>query len=170
MSDLVLSGSKHPSTTVINAATLYASLGNYSQVARDTGICRQSIMEWANGDRDQSTIWHDALDKARQEISQEILAQNLAIAKRANVEVLDRIEGGDYKHTNDGMVRVPMTGKDLSVVSGIKEDKARVALNQPTAIRGDSDSIKSLQAQFIKLSQSHKNIQDSVCSVQGDDD
>ena len=152
----------HSDTTKIRCAYLYAASGNYSKVARDTKIARKTIHTWAK----DSSVWEEALLKARQEISDELLAQNLAIATAANLQVMDRIDNGDHKVVRDKIIRVPMTGKDLAVVSGIKEDKGRVSMGMVTSIRGDSDSVKSLAAQFAKLSQDHKNIQNTVVSEQ----
>ena len=154
-------------TAKINAAYLYAASGNYSQVARDTNIPRTTIVSWANGD---CAVWVDSLVKARQEISDEILACNLKIVVATNEQVLDRIENGDHKLVktkkaikhDDGSLevsedyelkRVPMPGRDLAVVSGIKEDKARVALGQATSIVGKAESMESLAKVFRKISE-----------------
>ena len=147
----------------IAAAYLYASSGNYSQVARDTNISRTTIMGWAK----DSDVWAESLNKARQEISDELLAQNLAIATAANIQVMDRIENGDCRLTSDGLVRVPMTGKDLAVVSGIKEDKGRVSLGLATSISaGSSATMQQLQAQFEAMAANHKAIQATVIDEQ----
>ena len=146
----------------IAAAYLYASSGNYSQVARDTSINRKTIMNWAA----DSDVWSEALLKARQEISDELLAQNLAIAMAANIQVMDRIDNGDCRLTSDGLVRVPMTGKDLAVVSGIKEDKGRVSLGLATSISSNTSSMADLQAQFERLAANYKAIQATVIDEQ----
>jgi len=124
-------------TAKINAAYLYAACGNYSKVARDTNINRNTIMSWAK----DSVVWVEALGKAQQEISDEILAYNLKIVVKTNEQIIDRIDNGDTVLTKDGkQVRVPMKGRDLAVVSGIKEDKARVALGQATSINVTQDT------------------------------
>ena len=155
----------HTDTTKIRCAYLYASSGNYSQVARDTKIARKTIHTWAK----DSPVWDDALLKARQEISDELLAQNLAIATAANVQVMDRVENGDHKLTKDGVVRLPMTGKDLAVVSGIKEDKGRVSMGLATNVTSNSDSIKEMTALFRKASRDNKLFNESVIATQGKD-
>ncbi len=123
-------------TAKINAACLYAASGNYSKVARDTNIPRQTIMSWAK----DSPVWVDSLSKARQEINDEILAGNLEIVIKTNEQVMDRVEHGDVVLRNGKQVRVPMKGRDLAVVGGIKEDKARVALGQATSISVTQDN------------------------------
>ncbi len=136
-------------TAKINAAYLYAASGNYSKVARDTNIPRQTIMSWAK----DSPVWVDSLSKARQEISDEILASNLEIVIKTNEQVIDRVEYGDVVLRNGKQVRVPMKGRDLAVVGGIKEDKARVALGQATSIVGKAESMDSLANVFRKISE-----------------
>jgi len=149
----------------INAAYLYAASGNYSKVARDTNIPRQTIMSWAK----DSPVWVDSLSKARQEISDEILASNLEIVIKTNEQVIDRVENGDVVLRNGKQFRVPMKGRDLAVVGGIKEDKARVALGQATSIVGKSEDIQALAKQFDQLAQSFKEKQVNVVATQEKD-
>jgi len=149
-------------TAKINAAYLYAASGNYSKVARDTNIPRTTIVSWAK----DSPVWVDSLVKARQEISDEILAYNLEIVIKTNEQVMDRVEHGDVVLRNGKQVRVPMKGRDLAVVGGIKEDKARVALGQATSIVGKSESMQALAKQFDELAQSFKEKQVNVVAVQ----
>ena len=149
-------------TVKINAAYLYAASGNYSQVARDTNISRPTLMGWAKN----SSVWVEALNKARQEISDEILASNLEIVIKTNEQVIDRVEHGDVVLRNGKQVRVPMKGRDLAVVSGIKEDKARVALGQATSIVGKSTDMAALANEFRKLSEQWDEKQARVVAVQ----
>jgi len=150
-------------TAKINAACLYAASGNYSQVARDTNINRKTIMSWAK----DSPVWVEALDKARHEINDEILAGNLKIVVKTNEQIIDRIDNGDTVLDKHGVkVQVPLKGRDLAVISGIKEDKARVALGQATSIVGKSEDIQALAKQFDQLAQSFKEKQVNVVAVQ----
>ncbi len=149
-------------TVKINAAYLYAASGNYSKVARNTNISRPTLMGWAKN----SSVWVEALNKARQEISDEILASNLEIVIKTNEQVIDRVEHGDVVLRNGKQVRVPMKGRDLAVVSGIKEDKARVALGQATSIVGKSTDMTALANEFRKLSEQWDEKQVNVVAVQ----
>jgi len=98
-------------------------------------------------------VWVDSLVKARQEISDEILAYNLEIVIKTNEQIIDRIHNGDTVFDKHGVkVQMPLRGRDLAVISGIKEDKARVALGQATSIVGKSESMASLANVFRKLS------------------
>ena len=144
----------------INAAYLYAVYGNYSKVARDTNINRNTIMTWAR----ESAVWVEAVSKAQQEISDEILAYNLEIVVKTNEQIIDRIDNGDTVLTKDGkQVRVPIKGRDLAVISGIKEDKARVALGQATSITSTQDT-RALAEVCMELSRTMRDHR--VVSVQ----
>ncbi len=155
-------------TAKINAAYLYAASGNYSQVARDTNIPRTTIVSWANGD---CAVWVDSLVKARQEISDEILAQNLAIAIKAGDIVLDRLENGDEKLVWDKekkehvIKRVKPGAYHSMLVSGISQDKARTQQNLPTSISSNLDS-RALAEQCKELSRTMRDHR--VVSVQKD--
>ncbi len=151
----------------INAACLYAASGNYSKVARDTNINRNTIMAWAR----DSSVCVEALSKAQQEISDEILAGNLKLVVKTNEEVMDRVENGDHVLTKGGeVVRVPMKGRDLAVVGGIKEDKVRVALGQATSIVGKAQDYQELAQQFKELSEQWDEKQIDVISVQSQEE
>jgi len=148
-------GIVHPDTTKIRCAYLYAALGNYSEVARQTKIKRTSIMNWAK----DSDVWHEAVDKARQEISDELLAINLENARLAGDELSDRIKNGDHKlvmsRDSDGkyhhIARVPMNGKDLAVVGGINLEKGLLLQSKPTSISATSNSIEQYTKFFTDI-------------------
>ncbi len=162
----------------INAAVLYAHQGSFSQVSRDTGTPRTTLIEWS-----KLELWVDAVVKARHQINDKILAQNLANAISAGDALTDRIENGDQKllkvkraiKHDDGSVEIsedyelraePMKGRDLAVVTGITQDKARVQLNLPTSIQGKSTDMQVLAEEFRKLSQQWNEKQVNVVAVQ----
>lgn len=169
MSEIVLYDDK----TRVDIAQQYAISGNYSKVARDNDIPRTTILGWAK----DSDVWAEALVIARHEITDELLAQNLQIATKANEGVLDRIENGDTKVVNSKdangkyheTIKVPMTGKDMAVVGGIMQDKGRVAMGMATSIQGKSAGLDELAQRFAKIEQDHNNINKSVVSVQDKD-
>ena len=135
----------------INAAVLYAHKGTFSAVARDTGIPRTTLIGWS-----KQALWEDELVKARHQISEHILAQNLQIATKAGERVLDSLKNGDEKlvwdKTKNEYVtkRVKPSGKDSMVISGISQDKARVQLNLPTSILSSQASDAQIKAVMDK--------------------
>ena len=159
----------------INAAVLYAHQGSFSQVSRDTGFPRKTITDWS-----KLELWDEAVAKARHQINDKILAQNLANAIRAGDKLADRIENGDQKllkvkkvtKRDDGSVEItedyelraePMKGRDLAVVTGITQDKARVQMGLATNITASQDT-KSLADAWKELSRTMRDHR--VVSVQ----
>ena len=142
----------------INAAVLYAHQGSFSQVSRDMGFPRKTITDWS-----KLELWDEAVANARHQINDKILAQNLSNAIRAGDELADRIENGDQKllkvkkvtKRDDGSVEIsedyelraePMKGRDLAIVTGITQDKARVQMGLATNITASHDNRAMLEA------------------------
>ena len=162
MSVLVPGGrSEYDDETRRRAVVEYCVLGNISRVAEIINVPRTTIASW------KDTEWWSALyEKTLKEVNDEILANNLRIATESQKHLLDRLERGDVVRTElktneDGEpaiveVRQPVRARDLSVIGGIAQDKARVQLGQPTSISGSSsEAIKGLAAQFEQLSRAH---------------
>ena len=152
----------HSDTTKIRCAYLYASLGNYSQVARDTKINRHSIMTWAR----ESSVWDKALTKAKQEQSDELLAQHMESARLSGIELQDRIVNGDSRWVSGELIKQPMTGRDLAVVNGIQVDKGRTNMGLATSIKGDSKSMQTMIDRFERIERDHQAGRGRVVSVQ----
>ena len=152
----------HSDTTKIRCAYLYASLGNYSQVARDTKINRMTIQTWAKS----SDVWDEALTKARQEQSDELLAQHMESARLSGIELQDRIVNGDSKWVSGELIKQPMTGRDLAVVNGIQVDKGRTNMGLATSIKGDSKSMQTMIDRFERIERDHQAGRGRVVSVQ----
>ncbi len=91
------------------------------------------------------------------------MARNLEIVIKTNEQVIHRVENGDVVLRNGKQVRVPMKGRDLAVVGGIKEDKARVALGQATSISVTQDN-RELAEVWKELSRTMRD--HGVVSVQ----
>ena len=153
----------HTDATKIKCAYLYAHHGCISRVARETKLKRQTIQSWTK----DSTVFNDAVVKARQEISDELLAQNLEAARLSGEQLQDRIVNGDPKLTKDGIVRVPMAGRDLAVVNGIQIDKGRTSMGLATAIKGDTSSTKSILKFLEQIGASYHEQSKRVVAIQG---
>ena len=152
----------HSDETKIRCAYLYASLGNYSQVARDTKINRMTIQTWAKS----SDVWDEALTKARQEQSDELLAQHMESARLSGIELQDRIVNGDSKWVSGELIKQPMTGRDLAVVNGIQVDKGRVNMGLATSVHADSKSMQTMIDRFERIERDHQAGRGRVVSVQ----
>ena len=106
----------------------------------------------------------------------------MANAISAGDELADRIENGDQKllkvkraiKHDDGSVEIsedyelraePMKGRDLAVVTGITQDKARVQMGLATSISSNQDN-RDLAEQCKELSRTMRDHR--VVSVQED--
>ena len=154
MSDLVSAGSKFNNEQRRQVVVEYYIKGNDQAVSYATGISRQTINTW----RLHSDWWDELLGEVRHEIDDQILAQNLQIATKAGENVLNCLENGDEKlvldkKTGEYVIKHVKPGAYQSMlVSGISQDKARVQLNLPTSIQGNTGDMKALANEFAKLS------------------
>lgn len=125
-------------------------------------IPRTTIDGWIKSD------WGvELLVKIRHEKGEEFDANITKLIDSAFEEAQDRVENGDYRVSKDGkLIRVPMGGKELVISGATAYDKRQLHRNQPTAIRGDSNTVQALADEFRKLSADHKAIQNSVVSIQ----
>ncbi len=165
MGELVNGRSKYSDEDRRRAVVEYCVSGLMSKVSECTDIPETTLATWKN----KTDWWDDLVVAVRSEINEQILAQNLANAMKAGDALTDRIENGDQKllkvkrtiKHDDGSVEIsedyelraePMKGRDLAVVTGIVQDKARVQMNLPTSIQGKSPDMRALAEEFKKLS------------------
>jgi len=141
MGKLVKARSKYSDVDRRRAVVEYCVHGLMTKVSEATGIPDTTLATWKNKSH---------------EINDQILAQNLEIATKANERVLDSLENGDEKLVWDKdkgehvIMRVKPTGKDSMVMSGIGQDKARVQLNLPTSITSSQTTDAALKAVMDK--------------------
>lgn len=122
--------------------------GNLTRVSKRLSIPVTTLSDWTRQE------WWEALAaEIRTQVDQRILASNLAIAQRAQDAILERLENGDTRVLANGeRVSQPVSARDLSVIGGIAQDKARVQQNMPTSISGKSATEAALAglADFLK--------------------
>ncbi len=145
-------GSKYTNRDKRMAVVEYCVSGNMLKVSEVTGIPDTTLATWKN----KTDWWDEEVATVRDEINEQILAQNLEIATKAGERVLDSLENGDEKLVWDKdkgkhvIKRVKPSGKDSMVISGISQDKARVQLNLPTSILSSPSSDAQLKAVMDK--------------------
>lgn len=155
MSELVPTGSKYTDAQRLNALRQYAIDGVFTKTSEITGIPERTLNDWGKSD-----WWAEELAKVRAEIQDQHISRYHELTSQSLDLALDGLKSLQGKELKSSDI------KALVVTGATATDKARLLLNQPTSIRGDSDSIKSLTQQFQKLAQDHQNIQNSVVSVQ----
>ena len=170
MGELVNGRSKYSDEDRRRVVVEYCIKGNDKAVAKSTGISRQTVNTW----RLHSEWWDRLVDTVRQEINEQILAQNMEIATKAGERVLDCLENGDEKLVWDKekgehvIKRVKPGVYHSMLVSGISQDKARVQLNLPTQIHAQSvdAQIEAAKNELIEAARSFKERQARVISTQ----
>ena len=174
MGELVQGRSKYSDEERRQAVVEYCVSGLMTKVSDTTGIPNSTLSHW----RTKSDWWDDLVAAVRNEINEQILAQNMEIATKANERVLDCLENGDEKLVWDKtkekhvIKRVRPTGKDSMVMSGISQDKATRGMGLPTQIHAQSADaqIQSFIEEFRQAAQSYREKQAKVVSTQGCDD
>ncbi len=170
MGKLVHSRSKYTDEDRRRAVVEYCVSGNMLKVSKVTGIPDTTLATWKN----KSPWWDDEVATVRDEISEQILAQNLQIATKAGERVLDALENGDEKliwdkNKNKHIIkRVNPSGKDSMVISGIAKDKAARGMGLPTQIHAQAADaqIKAFVEEFREAARSFKEKQARVISTQ----
>ncbi len=151
MSDLVKTGSKYSHEQRMEVAVLYEVSGNAKKVAKDTGISRTTIVGWKGQD-----WWVDVVEQIRAQNTEKALAKYAQMVDKAQDIALEKLPDA--------------SAAQASIIAATATDKARLLQNQPTSIRGESETIGKLVKEFEKLSRDHSNIQNSVVSVQTKND
>ena len=108
MSEMVEQGSKYGDDDRRRAVAEYCATGNVSATSRATSIPRQTIQHWT-----KQAWWDQEVGEVQQQITDQIRAQNMQIATKAGIQVLDRIKNGDTQIVQGEQIRVPMKGREL---------------------------------------------------------
>lgn len=158
MSKLVPSGSKYTDDIRKRAAVEYAVKGNLRAIERDLNIPNQTLNDWK-----KTEWWDEIVGQVRAENQDEHLAMYHEITRKALAKAESAIDGLTGDLTANDI-------KSLVVTGATATDKARLIMNQPTSIKGDSASMQSLADQFKELSKQWTEKQANVVSVQVQDD
>ena len=123
------------------AAAAVVASGSVEGASRQTGIPASTIRDWGKDEE---------FKKFGQEIRAEYgdkIKSNLAqIVKEGTDQIQDRIKDGDYILDKKGkMIRRPMSGRDLTITTGVAFDKLRVLEGQPTQIIRQDDGLSMVR-------------------------
>ena len=131
----------------IRAATVYAVTGSAVQTSEITGIPAGTIRQWKTHD-----WWPQIIDRIRQEKDDELDVKFTEIVDKTINQINDRIEKGDFVYNvkTGEIVRKPMGGKELGVVTSIFVDK-RELLRGKRKIHTDQQSIKDKLDSIAKM-------------------
>jgi len=159
MSEMVSSGSKYTDQIRQQAAVLYAVNGTAASVSRELDIPEPTLCEWR-----KQEWWQQLVEEVRTQNQDQHIALYHELTRKA-LQAADRgledLAGQELKAADI---------KALVVTGATATDKARLLLNQPTSIKGDSSTVQALADQFKSLSKQWDEKQVNVVSVQVGDD
>lgn len=136
----------YPEQKKVEAASMYAVLGSMPKVAELTGLPEATIRSWRRQE------WFQLILKEVWSENNELLNTKLTKSIQKAQDLLDdRLENGDTKVLKDGtLVRVPISGKDLSLITAINFDKRQILRGEPTS---RSEQVSSGDKQLTRLEQ-----------------
>ena len=162
MSEMVKTGSKYTDEDRRRAAVEYLIIGNMQKVSDSTGIPRKTLSDWK-----QSEWWEGLVADLRREKGEELDANLTKLIDSAFDQAQDRVDNGDYRVNKEGkLFRVPMGGRDLVIAGATVYDKQRLHRNEPTSIKGDTQSMAELADVFRKISR--ENTIRKINSIDGE--
>jgi hypothetical protein len=146
-------GGKYSVDDRLHAVMLYITEGNMKKVETMTGIPYVTLNSWK-----EKEWWPAALQFCHKRKDKELELRFSRVIHDTVGEIHDRVINGDWKHDNrtGQKVRIPMSGKDLSVVMGVIHDKRQMIRGEATSITGQSASqtekLKALEEKFNEFS------------------
>ena len=136
----------HSEQDRIKAATTYAITGKATEVERITGIPAGTIRQWKTQE-----WWPQIIDRVKQEADDALDVKFTKIVDDTVEAIQDRIAKGDYVYDNKTgtVIRKPMGGKELAVVTSIFVDK-RELLRRKEQTHIEQASVKQLLTQVAE--------------------
>jgi hypothetical protein len=104
------------------AVKAYLETGRYSTAGERCGIPQQTIASWKCLEREW---WDRTVNELVTELEGEYRPGWVRVLGKAMQAIEDRIDHGDHQLTKEGLVRVPVKGKELGVILGIAADKLK---------------------------------------------
>lgn len=133
----------------IELATLFAVTGDYETTANLAKVNVTHLRKLA-----RTEDFRSILKEIREENAEKFDAKFATIVEKAQDELIDRLEHGDWKLTRGGKVRIPMQGKDVGVLAAINFDKLQLIRGKPTSRTenlSNNSRLEALAEKFIAL-------------------
>lgn len=130
----------------------YVTSGTIAEAARATNIPRSTVRSW-----EKSEWWEKMVSIAHAEHDIKLDAVFTNNIMLIGEQLQDRVRNGDYRLSKkDELIRVPMSGRDLSIAGGVAYDKRNLLRGRPTSIqRNDTDKhLEELKQHFERIANS----------------
>ena len=148
-----------PEEKKIEAATLFAAMGNFKRVAALAKIPEKIVRRWG-----QEDWWFRILADVKRDESFGMDKKMSTIVDKALDKLVDRIEGGDYVYDirQGKAVPIPMSGRDLSIVTGTVFDKRQLLRGDATKIVAAVNSEEHLLKLANKFIEAARQVNEKV--------
>lgn len=134
----------------IRAITLHTQLGNWVEVAKITGIQKETLYSWT-----KQPWYHELREAVLAEEDNETASRFGKMVRKAQEEVLERLENGDWLVLRDGTkIRKPVSARDASTIANSATDKRNLLLGKPTSRTeqiSTKDRLSKLAEEFKKF-------------------
>ena len=145
----------------IRAVAIYLEVGILTKTAEMTGIPIETMRTWKT-----SPWWHEVKQKILAEQDDKISSAFGRIVNKAQKEVIDRLENGDWIVLKTGeQKRVPMKGKDAQYILNSSVDKRQLLNDRPTS-RTESlttkDKLQKIGQEFERFAKARTIEQEST--------
>lgn len=143
----------------IRAVAIYLEVGYLTKTSEMTGVPVETLRNWK-----ASPWWYEVKQKILSEQDDEISTHFTKIVKKAQKQVLDRLENGDWVVLKTGeSKRVPIKAKDAQYILSAGIDKRQLLNDRPTSrteTLSTTDKLKQIKAEFEKFARARTVTQD----------
>jgi len=136
-----------------SAVAAHVVHGTLTGASKQSGIPYQTIQRWKT---DHSTWWEKIAAEIWEQEGEKIRSRYGQIVDLGSIALIDRIEHGDTRvNTKGELYRIPVSGKDMTIMVGTFQDKLNVMQGKPTsisAVAGQSitEKLESLKQTALK--------------------
>lgn len=127
----------------------YVGTGSFTKASSITGIPETTLRFWA-----KQSWWAEESHRANQADSDELKSTATRIAKRAFVELEDRLENGEVVFDKEGNANVKkVSARDAAIIAAVAIDKRKVLQDQPNmvSVQNSTERLANLMEQFFKF-------------------
>ena len=130
----------------LHAACVYGVTGSLKEASRLSDISEGQLRGMMT-----EVWWEDTIKQIREEENASITAKMTTIIDGTLDAMKDRLDNGDSYVTKEGVVKIPVRMKDLTMPIGILTDKRQLLRGEATSITGKTtqdDILKQLADKF----------------------
>jgi hypothetical protein len=147
-----------PEEKKLEVATLFAALGSVAKVAQLTKVPKNTVQRWT-----QEEWFLLTMQRVRREENLATDSKLSRIVDKALDKLMDRIETGDYVYDikRGVAVQMPVSSRDLALVTGVVFDKRQLLRGEATKITAATNSeehLKILAKKFEEYVQAREKV------------